>query len=262
MIYQGGKYFLSKDIERILLEQVATSPIQVDGYVEAFCGALSVMVRMSSHFEKCYAYDTHEDLIELWKEVKADTFIPPLTCDEQTYLSIKGLPSPNAMKAFIGFGLSFGGKYFSGYAPKYTNGKKVDFLQSVKNSIGKIRPRIQNVEFDCVSYETLNPINKIIYCDPPYKNNRFPVKYRNKTKEYDTFDTERFWEVMREWSKNNIVVISEVEAPADFEVIFEKKKYRSISQSKKTRYKNDTEKYVSEKLFILRQQGGHLSDNQ
>ena len=63
-------------------------------------------------------------------------------------------------------------------------------------------------------------------------------------------------------SKNNIVVISEVEAPADFEVIFEKKKYRSISQSKKTRYKNETEKYVSEKLFILRQQGGHLSGNQ
>ena len=43
---------------------------------------------------------------------------------EERYMKIKDRPSPDALKAFVGFGLSFGGKYFSGYAQKYTNGKK------------------------------------------------------------------------------------------------------------------------------------------
>ena len=252
MKYQGGKYFLSKDITRILLEKLETSSLEVNGYVEPFCGALNVMCRMSSHFDRCYAYDIHEDLIALWKEVKADTFIPPPTCDETNYLFIKHLPSPNAMKAFVGFGLSFGGKYFSGYAPRYKGDKKEDYLQAVKNSMLKIRPHLNNVEFECCSYDTLQPTNKLIYCDPPYKSRNFPVKYRTHTKKYDLFDTEVFWEVMRKWSKKNIVVVSELQAPDDFVVIFEKKKYRSASQSIKTRYKNDTERYVEEKLFMYK----------
>jgi len=71
------------------------------------------------------------------------------------------------LKAFIGFGCSFGGKYFSGYAQKYTGTKKEDFLQAVSNSIKLLHPLIQNVEFQCKSYETLQPKNKLIYCDPP-----------------------------------------------------------------------------------------------
>lgn len=47
---------------------------------------------------------------------------------------------------------------------------------------------------------------------------------------------------MRIWSKNNIVIISELNAPNDFECIWEKSVSRSIKSTDKSR---DTEK-----LFI------------
>lgn len=249
MKYLGGKYMLGKDISKVLLYIIKDK--NVSGYIEPFCGALGVLKHIAPHFNQVKASDIHPDLIELWKVVKDGSFKPPNECNEQDYYRIKQLPSPNALKAFVGFGCSFGGKYFSGYAQKYTGSKKENFLQAATNSINKLRPVVQNVDFKCISYYKLRPINKLIYCDPPYKSNTFPVKYRNHTKKYDVFDTEQFWDVMRRWSKNNIVVISEIEAPTDFIVIFEKKKYRSISQSKKTRYKSKhTEKFSNEKLFI------------
>ena len=75
MKYQGGKYFMGKYIADILLEMAKGR--NIDGYIEPFCGALGVMRRMTTHFEKCYAYDIHEDLILLWNEVKDNTLIPP-----------------------------------------------------------------------------------------------------------------------------------------------------------------------------------------
>lgn len=250
MKYLGGKYFLGKEISNILSEFINED---VDGYLEPFCGALGVLKRMTSKFKNCEASDTHSDLIELWKKVQNNTFIPPDTMTEEKYYKIKNTKSPSALKAFVGFGCSFGGKYFSGYAQKYTGGKKENYLQAAKNSINYLRPDIQNVIFRCISYDKLKPHNKLIYCDPPYMYNNFPVKYRNSTKKYNVFDNNNFWDIMRKWSKNNIVVISETHAPDDFVCIWEKKKYRSISQSKKTRFKNsNSKKFSIEKLFMYK----------
>ena len=69
-------------------------------------------------------------------------------------------------------------------------------------------------------------------------------------KHYDEFDNEKFWDVMRKWSKDNYVFISETSAPDDFTPVWEKKSHRSASQSDKTRYKNKSEAYQIEKLYI------------
>ena len=90
----------------------------------------------------------------------------------------------------------------------------------------------------------------LIYCDPPYQTTKHPIKYRTDTKHYDIFDNEKFWNTMRVWSKNNHVFISETTAPDDFIPIWEKKSHRSASQSSKTRYKNDSETYTVEKLYV------------
>ena len=251
MKYLGGKNILGKEISQVLCSFPRKN---INGYLEPFCGALGVLKRMSSEFKNCEASDIHCDLIKLWEEVKNNSFNPPKTMTEEKYYKIKKMNSPSALKAFVGFGCAFGGKYFASYAQKYTNGKKEDYLQAAKNSINKLRPLIQNVKFKCISYDKLKPKNKLIYCDPPYVSKKFNIKYRNGTKKYDDFDTEKFWNIMREWSKksnNNIVIISEVTAPKDFKCIWKKKKHRSIAQSKKTRYKNkNTKKYNIEKLFI------------
>jgi hypothetical protein len=58
---------------------------------------------------------------------------------------------------------------------------------------------------------------------------------------------------MREWSKDNLVVVSEVSAPDDFKEIWSQVRYRSACQSTKTRYSEQSEVIsetrCSEKLF-------------
>ena len=95
-------------------------PIKEDikGLLIPFCGSLGVLKFLAPHFKTIRASDTHGDLIALWKAVQRGKFVPPKKMDEEEYKRIKELPSPNALKAFTGFGLSFGGKYFSGYAHK------------------------------------------------------------------------------------------------------------------------------------------------
>ena len=58
------------------------------------------------------------------------------------------------------------------------------------------------------------PVNMLIYCDPPYKS----------TQRYSTgqFDSELFWNTMRKWSEQNVVFISEQIAPSDFEIVWTK----------------------------------------
>jgi site-specific DNA-adenine methylase len=93
-----------------------------------------------------------------------------------------------------------------------------------------------------------------IYCDPPYAYTKFPIKYRRDVKHYDVFNNEHFWDVMREWSKNNFVVISEITAPDDFIEIWHQDRYRSAAQSTKTRFsdksKTASNTHDTEKLFI------------
>jgi hypothetical protein len=59
---------------------------------------------------------------------------------------------------------------------------------------------------------------------------------------------------MRKWSQDNIVLISEMDAPQDFVEVWNMERYRSAAQSNKTRYceKSETpsETRKIEKVFI------------
>lgn len=247
MKYMGGKYFLKKELSEVMKNHVPVE--ECSGYLEPFCGSLNVALMMSSDYE-CFASDYHPDLIQLWKEVQDGTFVFPTEIDEKIYLESKELKSPNALKGFIGFSMSFGGKFYSGYADKYKNDKKENFLKEGINSIRKVEQKIKDMKFDCCSYDTLKPSGKLIYCDPPYQVTKNPVKYRTGTKSYDIFDNEHFWNIMRKWSANNFVFISETTAPDDFVAIWSKKTHRSASQSAKTRYKNESDTFQTEKLYV------------
>ena len=154
---------------------------------------------------------------------------------------------------FTTFFLSFGGAWFTNYAQLYAGDSGRNFNTEAYNSLKKISPIIQqkNVKFKHCSYNKLKPKKKLIYCDPPYKSSKFPVKYRKNKKYYDEFDTDEFWNIMRRWSKDNFVFVSGTQAPTDFVCIWKKKRYRSISQSKRTRYKSpSTKKFNIEKIFV------------
>jgi DNA adenine methylase len=267
MIYVGGKNRIGKDISLKMKELIDSG--KVSGYMEPFCGSLGVMKYMVDYHDNLIAADSHCDLIALWKGVKNGTFDPPKTVTEKYYNEVKKMKSPSALKGFVGFGCSFGGKYFGGYGQKYVKNHPTNFLRGATNSIIKLKPLLKKIKFSCNDYKKFTPVNMLIYCDPPYKNSRGGSLYRKKTKQYDNFNNKEFWDTMRKWSKNNYVFISELEAPPDFKSVWQKKKQISISQSKLTRYKVSpklkktqkksqkktkriSKKYAIEKLFTLK----------
>jgi DNA adenine methylase len=224
MKYLGGKHSIGKSIAEYI---TAACPCdKVEGYLEPFCGSLGVFKNMTNkNYKKYIASDIQSDLIELWKKIQNDEMELPDNFTEEQYNELKTAKSPNALKAIAGFGLSFGGKYFAGYAQKWAGNSGRDFLNEFKRSINKIKPTIKkgNIEFYNKSYTDFNPENMVIYCDPPYKS----------TEGYSTgdFDHELFWETMRKWSKNNYVFISEQSAPDDFKVVWKREKRRTLDKS-------------------------------
>jgi DNA adenine methylase len=210
MSYQGGKQRLGKKIYNIIKNYD-------DGtldYLEPFVGICGVMKHMEKRNRRLIGYDINENIIMMLKGLKND-WIPPDSVSKDEYLSLKQSPEISALKGFAGIACSYGGIYFCGYRGtlKYKD-KERNATEMCRNSLLKIKDKIKDVEFFCKDYRNLNPKNKIIYCDPPYLNNKY---LQNK---YFKFDTKEFWKIMRRWSKNNIVIISEYTAPEDFECIW------------------------------------------
>jgi DNA adenine methylase len=134
MKYLGGKQRLGKHLSPVLKELWndvnEKSGKQLDGYLEPFCGSLGVFRNMTDlPTNRMIANDYHPDLIQMWNEVKDGTFIYPTSVSEDEYLAAKKLQSPNALKSFIGFGMSFGGRFFGAFAHKYMNEKKKIFVR-------------------------------------------------------------------------------------------------------------------------------------
>ena len=95
---------------------------------------------------------------------------------------------------------------------------------------------LKTAQFTCLDYREVKiPDGSIVYCDPPYA----------KTTSYTTggFNSEEFWDYMRKISKKNIVLISEQNAPKDFECIWEKPFTRTLDVNKENQFK------VTEKVF-------------
>jgi DNA adenine methylase len=258
MKYLGGKQRLGKHLapvlKQLLIKYKTKCGHKIVEYLEPFCGSLGVLKNMTDLDIPIRANDYHPDLIQMWKEVQKNTFIYPESITEEEYLEAKKMQSPNAYKAFVGFGMSFGGRFFGAYSQKYLNGKKEDFCKEMVNSLKKTTPLIKNVEFTNEDYLQLKPTNAFIYCDPPYSQTKYPIKYRRDTKKYDVFDNDLFWEKVREWSKKNFVVVSETTAPSDFTEIWNQTRYRSAAQSIKTRFSEKSDvasnTHDVEKLFI------------
>lgn len=237
MKYLGAKHLIGNYIATYIHSIV--NPDIVDGYFEPFSGSLGVFKQMIKYrYKKYIASDLQPDIILMWKKLQRDKLDLPDNFSEKTWNELKHAPSPNALKAVAGFGMSFGGQYFSGYIQKHAKDSNRDFYKEFKNSLNKIQELIQkpNIKFYNKSYESWNPVNMLIYCDPPYKNT---VGYQT-----GDFDHNKFWEIMRKWSKKNYVFISEEKAPKDFKVVWEKRKRRTLN--------SEIRSYKIEKIFVYK----------
>ena len=228
MHYLGGK---SRSAARLA---ALIAPFYKPGmsYIEPFVGAGSMLVAMAKALPPgtpLFASDIHEDLILLWKALQGG-WEPPVELDEITYQSLKR-QAPSALRGFAGFGCSFAGKWFHGYA---RNKRKSRYAEQSRNSLlEKIKP-LGGAQFTRCSYELYAPENALVYCDPPYAN---------RTGYKDAFDHTLFWSVMRRWSANNTVFVSEYAAPADFAAI------ASFKRNQELRTGGVIRELVTEHLF-------------
>lgn len=177
--------------------------------------------------------DKHPYLIAMWQRLQQG-WRPPYAITKEEYCAIKANMNANpALTGFVGFGCSFGGKWFGGYAKR---DKKRNYCMNSRNSVLKDLPRLQDATFTCFDYKDVPiPDGAVVYCDPPYAN----------TTGYSvgTFNSDEFFEYMRQLSKRCDVFISEEQAPSDFECIYQQELTRWIDRNKSNQPKK------IEKLF-------------
>lgn len=213
MQYMGGKSKKGPIIAN-KMESILKKNKHIKGYIEPFCGSLGVFRHMTQVMEgkPCYALDGCEDLILLFKKLQENKFKCPEPIDEEKWKKLKYSKKPSALRAFAGFGLSYSGIWFDGYAQKYAPQR--DYHGAAYRGLQKIKPFIKDAIFEHRNYKDhLKCIEKgsyLIYCDPPYANTK-----KQFGSNYD-FDINVFWETAKKWASwGNIVVVSETTAPKD-----------------------------------------------
>lgn len=241
--YMGSKSRIAKDIVPIIQKYIDDN--EITSYIEPFCGGANVIDKI-----KCknrIASDINPYLIALLKRVqnKEELYdeVPKELYDKvRASYNNKDNSFENWEYGNIGFLASYNGRFFDGgYAKsgceKLKNGgqRYRDYYRESKDNI--LSQNLEDIIFINDDYRNLKTTNSVIYCDPPYENQK---QYANSLH----FDYDEFWDCMRKWSENNIVLISELNAPKDFECIWKKSVSRSIKSADKSR---DTEK-----LFIYK----------
>lgn len=200
----GGKAKLGPAIARIL-EGLRPPGAPV---VEPFCGSANVTVHLSGERR---ASDVDGNLIALLEGVR-DGWKPPARVSPRRYQALlDGSIDDPKLRAFIGYGCSWGGKWLGGFARSDTQ----NYAESAARSLRRKAALLRGVQFRAVDYRTLRPSGCLIYCDPPYDS----TTAHSPGSSLAGFDSEEFWSIMREWSRTNVVVISEYAAPPDFESI-------------------------------------------
>lgn len=215
MRYMGGKSRISKQIAEIL-----NSAINKDTpFVSLFCGSCAIESKVQADVK--ILNDKHPYLIAMWQALQ-NGWMPPDVVTKEEYYRVKANMDENpALTGFVGFGCSFGGKWWGGYA-KDKRGD--DYCGQAKRGLFKDLTGVKSAIFTCLDYHDVEiPDGAVVYCDPPYAN----------TTGYTVgeFDTNEFWDYMRQLSKRCDVYISEESAPDDFECIWSKEKVRTLEKS-------------------------------
>lgn len=180
-------------------------------YWEPFVGAGWILERIRGTGLN-YASDANPYLIAMWQALQAG-WEPPDEVTEAEYQAIKAAPDsyPAEIAAFVGFGCSWGGKWFGGYA----KGENRNWAAEAKQSLLYKARRIQRIAFFTADFLTAEPpaAGCLIYCDPPYEGGTG----------YDAvprLDHSRFWLRVKALElAGHTVLVSEYTAPTEFSEI-------------------------------------------
>lgn len=247
MRYMGSKARIARHILPVILE--GRRPGQ--WYVEPFVGLANVIHLVGG---RRIGADSNGHVITLLKALQSG-FVPPNSVSKREYEKLRVSKEVTPLRAFVGFGCSFGGKWFGGYARNDANNDyclqskrsllkqfsgikgapRNDCAESAR-SLTRQAPGVKGVRFVHSDYADLAvPANSVVYCDPPYGG----------TTGYGApFDHAEFWEWARAMSAaGHRVFVSEYAAPDDFRCVWERKVRMQLRRK-------DNNAVRTERLFV------------
>jgi DNA adenine methylase len=205
MQYLGGKSKLAKRI-------VAELPLQwADEVLEPFMGGGAITAELARNMragQVLVASDVLLPLRSMW--MSALSGWEPTRVTEESYRQCKELPDSDPLKAFAGFGCSFGGRWFNGFARSSKRDHSDESRRNLKRWTELILSSSATVEIECRSFFDIklpsDPKKRLIYCDPPYFGTEGYVTGK--------FPHELFWKRCREMVRSGArVYVSEFRAP-------------------------------------------------
>jgi DNA adenine methylase len=239
MKYMGSKSRIAKYIVPIIQNEIDTH--EVDSYYEPFCGGCNILDKI--HCKEKYASDINRFLIALLQHTKTMGIKDyPVSVDKIHYAEIRDCFNSvgGDWEAWyigaIGFLASYNGRFFDGgYAGTVhtKDGTIRDYYAEAKRNLHSQFENfvdIHNTSFHCHDYaerkDCKDLAGMVIYCDIPYQG----------TKQYSSsknFDYNRFWDWAREQSRDNIVLVSELNAPDEWECIWSQELLRTVDNAKR-----------------------------
>ena len=213
MRYVGGKQRIAKRIAEAILADTSAR----GHYIEPFVGGGAVGAVLGGEFDHARYSDAHEDLVLMWQALeRGDEFPESITPDE--WETLRTSP-PSAVRGLAGFGGSFSGKWFAGYAKGGYNANGQprnhygESLRRARRDIEGMRGRVSTSFRRCSFDEVQVTPECVVYADPPYKGT---LGYGAE------FDHAMFWSTVARWSAlGAYVYVSEYVAPEWAEVVFE-----------------------------------------
>ena len=128
----------------------------------------------------------------------------------------------------VGFLASYNGKFFGGYAGivHTKTGVYRNYFDEAKRNLETQVSSLYNVVWTAQDYTALSDVkNALIYCDIPYQGTtgyKFP------------FDHQEFWEWADKMSQNNILVVSEENAPDGWNILWEQPIKRTLDKTSRS----------------------------
>lgn len=234
MQYMGGKAKIAKRLVQAIMDDGAPN----DQWFEPFMGGGNVLEHAAPRFKLSIGMDAHPDLMMMWQAAAMGCTFPPFVSRELYESHRHERVSP--LRGFMGFGASFGGKWYGGYGVSPRDGEvcRASFRsvtrQGVafqKNEVILLRHLVGDVSPDP---------GAVVYCDPPYSG----------TTGYSTgsFNHPKLFETLKRWAADGChVYLSEYTIPEHIphKVIWSREK-RNVLE------KGDNQRIAVEHLYRIK----------
>lgn len=231
MQYNGGKAYTIKrwGMGDFWLDYLASTPTK--RFVDVCCGsgAVSTFVGKVRPDIALVCNDVHPAAIAVLRAVSQEGWEPPTSLSEEEYRAQQVQAAAGAitpMTGFAGFGCSFGGKYFGGYARQ----KGYSYARGVAKVLKRDAPHLARADYYTLDYAALPDAAGVLdgdvwYIDPPYAGTQ---GYQGTPE----FDHARFWAWATQLSQRVPVLVSEFVAPDGWQAVWSVKRKLGLCAGK------------------------------